>query len=72
MALALAHELETHVPFCLLIGSEVYCVEVKKTEVLSVTFWAIGACVASQWHIYSSDTGRHRSSYQGDEGSLQG
>ena len=38
LALAISHELGTKVPFCPIVGSEVYSTEVKKTEVLSETF----------------------------------
>lgn len=38
LALAISHELGVKVPFCPIVGSEVYSTEVKKTEVLSETF----------------------------------
>lgn len=38
LALALSQELGSRVPFCPIVGSEVYSTEVKKTEVLSETF----------------------------------
>ena len=38
LALAVAQELGTKVPFCPMVGSEVYSTEVKKTEVLAETF----------------------------------
>lgn len=44
LALAVAQELGQKVPFCPMVGSEVYSTEVKKTEVLAETFRrAIGA-----------------------------
>jgi SpoVK/Ycf46/Vps4 family AAA+-type ATPase len=44
LALAVSHELGTKVPFCPMVGSEVYSTEVKKTEVLAEAFRrAIGA-----------------------------
>ena len=44
LALAIAQELGAKVPFCPIVGSEVYSAEVKKTEVLAETFRrAIGA-----------------------------
>lgn len=47
LALAISHELGAKVPFCSIVGSEVYSAEVKKTEVLSETFRrAIGACAS--------------------------
>ncbi len=38
MALGIAQELGTKVPFCPMVGSEVYSSEVKKTEVLMEHF----------------------------------
>jgi RuvB-like protein 1 (pontin 52) len=38
MALAMAQELGSKVPFCAMVGSEVYSGEVKKTEVLGAAF----------------------------------
>ena len=38
IALALAHELGNKVPFCPMVGSEVYSSEIKKTEVLMENF----------------------------------
>ena len=44
LALAVSHELGVKVPFCPMVGSEVYSAEVKKTEVLAEAFRrAIGA-----------------------------
>jgi len=48
IALALAHELGSKVPFCPMVGSEVYSSEIKKTEVLMENFRrAIGTCICS-------------------------
>jgi len=45
LALAISQELGSKVPFCPMVGSEVYSTEVKKTEVLAEAFRrAIGAC----------------------------
>lgn len=45
LALAISQELGSKVPFCPMVGSEVYSTEVKKTEVLAEVFRrAIGAC----------------------------
>lgn len=45
LALAVSHELGTRVPFCPIVGSEVYSAEVKKTEALMENFRrAIGKC----------------------------
>jgi DNA helicase TIP49 (TBP-interacting protein) len=38
LALAVAQELGAKVPFCPMVGSEVYSTEVKKTEVLAEAF----------------------------------
>ena len=38
LALAVAQELGSKVPFCPMVGSEVYSTEVKKTEVLAEAF----------------------------------
>ena len=44
LALGVSHELGVKVPFCPMVGSEVYSAEVKKTEVLAEAFRrAIGA-----------------------------
>lgn len=45
LALAVAQELGNKVPFCPMVGSEVYSSEIKKTEVLMENFRrAIGEC----------------------------
>jgi RuvB-like protein 1 (pontin 52) len=47
LALAVSQELGAKVPFCAMVGSEVYSAEVKKTEVLAEAFRrAIGAQTA--------------------------
>jgi len=47
IALAMSQELGPKVPFCPMVGSEVYSAEVKKTEVLMENFRrAIGAAPA--------------------------
>jgi RuvB-like protein 1 (pontin 52) len=38
LALGIAQELGTKVPFCPMVGAEVYSAEVKKTEVLAENF----------------------------------
>ena len=46
LALAISQELGSKVPFCPMVGSEVYSTEVKKTEVLAEAFRrAIGECI---------------------------
>lgn len=57
LALAIAQELGSKVPFCPMVGSEVYSTEIKKTEVLMENFRrAIG-----EYHI----CGRRRSHLHG-------
>ena len=52
LALAVSHELGAKVPFCPMVGSEVYSTEVKKTEVLAEAFRrAIGKCVVPAFAI---------------------
>lgn len=68
MALAMSHELGSKVPFCAMVGSEVYSGEVKKTEVLGSCFRrAIGEWVAilSVWTC--ANVWAFRSTDQGDE-----
>ena len=49
MALGIAQELGTKVPFCPMVGAEVYSAEVKKTEVLMENFRrAIGEALAKE------------------------
>lgn len=51
LALAVAHELGTKVPFCPIVGSEIYSTEVKKTEALMENFRrAIGAASSTTVH----------------------
>ena len=38
LALAISHELGSKVPFCPIVGSEIYSAEVKKTEALMENF----------------------------------
>ena len=48
LALAVTHELGTKVPFCPIVGSEIYSAEVKKTEALMENFRrAIGKSTGS-------------------------
>lgn len=56
IALAIAHELGTKVPFCPMVGSEVYSAEVKKTEVLMENFRrAIGLRVREIKEVYEGE-----------------
>ncbi len=61
IALAMAHELGSKVPFCPMVGSEVFSSEIKKTEVLMENFRrAIGLRIK---------VGRRRKSFFGRGGS---
>ncbi|KJA16084.1 hypothetical protein HYPSUDRAFT_47725 [Hypholoma sublateritium FD-334 SS-4] len=56
LALAVSHELGTKVPFCPMVGSEVYSTEVKKTEVLAEAFRrAIGLRIKETKEIYEGE-----------------
>ena len=56
LALAMAHDLGQKVPFCPMVGSEVYSSEVKKTEVLMENFRrAIGLRVREVKEVYEGE-----------------
>ena len=56
MALALAHELGPKVPFCPMVGSEVFSSEVKKTEALMENFRrAIGLRIKETKEVYEGE-----------------
>ncbi|EDV21554.1 RuvB-like 1 [Trichoplax sp. H2] len=56
LALAVAHELGPKVPFCPMVGSEVYSTEVKKTEVLMENFRrAIGLRIKETKEVYEGE-----------------
>lgn len=56
MALAIAQELGTKVPFCPMVGSEVYSSEVKKTEILMEHFRrAIGLRIKETKEVYEGE-----------------
>merc|ERR1711988_1818013 len=56
LAMALAHELGPKVPFCPMVGSEVYSSEVKKTEVLMENFRrAIGLRLKEVKEVYEGE-----------------
>lgn len=56
LALAMAHELGPRVPFCPMVGSEVYSAEVKKTEVLMENFRrAIGLRIKEIKEVYEGE-----------------
>ena len=53
IALAMSHELGNKVPFCPMVGSEVYSTEIKKTEVLMENFRrAIGLRIRETKEVY--------------------
>ncbi|KAL8746116.1 MAG: hypothetical protein Q9190_001840 [Brigantiaea leucoxantha] len=56
LALAVSHELGTKVPFCPIVGSEIYSLEVKKTEALMENFRrAIGLRVRETKEVYEGE-----------------
>ncbi|UYV78856.1 RUVBL1 [Cordylochernes scorpioides] len=56
LALALSQELGSKVPFCPMVGSEVYSAEVKKTEVLMENFRkAIGLRIKETKEVYEGE-----------------
>merc|ERR1712072_657193 len=56
IALGIAQELGTKVPFCPMVGSEVYSQEVKKTEVLMENFRrAIGLRIKENKEVYEGE-----------------
>lgn len=56
LALAIAQELGTKVPFCPMVGSEVYSSEVKKTEVLMENFRrAIGIRIKENKEVFEGE-----------------
>lgn len=56
LALAIAQELGPKVPFCPMVGSEVYSSEVKKTEILMENFRrAIGLRIKEQKEVYEGE-----------------
>ncbi|KAI0005283.1 DNA helicase [Russula compacta] len=56
LALAISHELGTKIPFCPMVGSEVYSTEVKKTEVLAEAFRrAIGLRIKETKEVYEGE-----------------
>ena len=56
LALAISHELGNKVPFCPMVGSEVYSCEVKKTEILMENFRrAIGLRVKETKEVYEGE-----------------
>jgi len=56
IALAIAHELGSRVPFCPMVGSEVYSTEIKKTEVLMENFRrAIGLRIKEVKEVYEGE-----------------
>lgn len=56
LALAISQELGAKVPFCPMVGSEVYSAEVKKTEVLAEVFRrAIGIRIKETKEVYEGE-----------------
>ena len=72
LALAISRELGSKVPFCPIVGSEVYSAEVKKTEALMENFRrAIGMMHINLRGLYKSGLCDIRSQSTGNEGSLR-
>lgn len=70
LALGISHELGTRVPFCPMVGSEVYSSEVKKTEVLMENFRrAIGLRIKEMKEVYEG--GAKRQLRHGQDRSLR-
>lgn len=70
LALSISHELGSKVPFCPMVGSEVYSSEVKKTEVLMENFRrAIGWFCGIQCMVFPLKH-RSRSPRKGSQGGL--
>eukprot|EP01118_Nematostelium_gracile_P015558 TRINITY_DN6259_c0_g1_i2.p1 TRINITY_DN6259_c0_g1~~TRINITY_DN6259_c0_g1_i2.p1 ORF type:complete len:459 (+),score=129.47 TRINITY_DN6259_c0_g1_i2:182-1558(+) len=56
LAMAISHELGPKVPFCPMVGSEVYSTEIKKTEVLMENFRrSIGLRIKEQKEVYEGE-----------------
>ena len=72
LALAISHELGAKVPFCPMVGSEVYSTEVKKTEVLAEAFRrAIGVSTRLTFLPFTRHSGSvFRIADKRDQGSL--
>ena len=70
LALAVSQELGTKVPFCPIVGSEVYSAEVKKTEALMENFRrAIGGIAGIFFPFLAADPSSRTTSAR-DEGGL--
>lgn len=74
LALAISQELGTKVPFCPMVGSEVYSAEVKKTELLMENFRrAIGRLKRYMfWSGEKSILTDCRSTSAGNQGGVRG
>ena len=60
LALAISQELGAKVPFCPMVGSEVYTAEVKKTEAVADVFRrAIGIRIKETKEIYEGELSSH-------------
>ena len=60
LALGVAQELGDKVPFCPMVGSEVYSAEVKKTAILMEHFRrAIGLRIKETKEVYEGEVGCH-------------
>jgi RuvB-like protein 1 (pontin 52) len=60
LALAVSQELGTKVPFCPIVGSEIYSTEVKKTEALMENFRrAIGTAFTHPHNVCNAQRNSH-------------
>mmetsp|Transcript_7946 Transcript_7946/g.15461 ORF Transcript_7946/g.15461 Transcript_7946/m.15461 type:complete len:456 (-) Transcript_7946:234-1601(-) len=73
LALGIAQELGTKVPFCPMVGSEVYSSEVKKTEVLMEHFRrAIGLRIKENKEVYEGEVTELTPNYTESQGAGYG
>lgn len=73
LALGVAQELGTKVPFCPMVGSEVYSSEVKKTEVLMENFRrAIGLRIKENKEVYEGEVTELTPEYTESQGAAGG
>ena len=71
LALGIASELGSKVPFCPMVGSEVYSSEVKKTEILMENFRrAIGLRIKENKEVYEGEVTPEETEGMGDYGKV--
>lgn len=72
LALAVSQELGTKVPFCPIVGSEIYSAEVKKTEALMENFRRAIGMKCDKDQAWDSRLIPDRSACTGNQGGLRG